>query len=183
MDMVAEAKKRDWVHCEGPAKSHRFHDSVTACGRPPTEGLEAVGAREWEKVDCPTCQPIAYQRALELEADERRPEWLRELRKVEDAAPFLPVLAEELKALGAGDVDWAMDVVNRRGFYIVAIRKHPKMDTVWVRYRKHNQYVNGVNDEGTLVQIALEPPGDRHDFVTVSPDPAFIAAALMSSFK
>ncbi len=182
--MVAIVKTRDWIHCEGPPENqHRFPNSITACGRAPSEGLETVGPRQWGQVDCPTCHPIAYQRSLELEADERRPEWLRELRKVEDAAPFLPVLAEELKALGAGAVDWATDVVSRRGFYVMAIRKHAKMQTIWVRYRKHSQYVTPLHDEGALVQIALELPGDRNAFITVSPEAGFIAAAIMSSFK
>lgn len=166
--------KRDWVHCEGEGPG------LTACGRDAVEANAKRPCWDWRAVDCPTCRPIAHERARLALADEKRPAWLKELRKAQDAEPFLPELCAELEARGVMG-EWASDVVTRRGFYVLAMRHESvKPVTVWLRFRRL-----AVQDDGdTLLQIARESPvTDGVPLLTVSADPVFVADALAALCK
>ena len=166
---------RDWTH--GVAE---LSAKQTFCGRvvfaaPHRAPLQVVSPERVEEVDCPTCRPLANDRARELAEDAKLDPEVLEMRNAQDLLPFLPLLQRELLAVGFEHIDWARDVASLRGFYVLALRKASSLSTVWIRYRRPP--AGAVRGE-QFVQLSWEQPLDRRPDVWVTADARFIASAL-----
>lgn len=170
-------QRRDWVHgVKDLTVETTFCRRVIA--KPEQPPLEIREVCHVEEIDCPTCRPLANDLVREREEEAKIAPEVRAMAHVEDILPFLPLLQTELLAIGFCCVDWAMDVVSRRGFYVVALRQKGSSIATpfWIRYRQGSHRPDRPGDE--KVQLSWEQPLDLPPPITVTANARFIAFAL-----